>query len=242
MNKHLTRFAKIAISALLLGLIISRMNAENVLQTLRAVDLRFALAALAVSHLDRFLQAGKWWLLLRQSGQQLPLRIAIANTYVGNFAGLFLPASVGGDFVRVFLLKAFPIQMSEVVASIVVERVFGVLALVFTAAGALLLADTAGVQVPEPVRWLVLPVFGGLLVAIAASFRLRSGIPAFVLRLGERFHLQRRLESLTGSYRRYGKRKVAILTYFVLSVVEVLTVTVIFLLMARAVGIPLPPA
>jgi uncharacterized protein (TIRG00374 family) len=232
---------KILVSAGLVGFLLWRVDLGELGAVLAHANLRLALAAAAVAHADRVLQGGKWWLLLRAAGARFGLGAAIANTYSGNFAGMFLPSGVGGDFVRVALLRDSGIPLSEVVASIVVERVFGVLALFFTAAGATLLAERAGLPVPDGVAPLAVASLVVLLGVIALSFRFGiEGFLRWVARIGSRLRLGERLTALTDSYRRYGKRKPAILTYFVLSVAEVLMVAFVFALTAWALGIRIP--
>lgn len=154
MSRTLGQVLKIIVSAGLVGLLLWRVDLAELGEVLAGTHPGFAVAALALAHVDRALQGGKWWLLLRASGAHLGVGAAIANTYVGNFAGQFLPSGVGGDFVRVALLRTSGIALSELVASIVVERVFGVLALFFTAAAAAFLPSAPGSPCPrEPRRW-----------------------------------------------------------------------------------------
>ena len=241
MKRRMLGLLKILVSAGLVGFLLSRVDLAEVGATLARTDPKLALAALAVAHADRALQGGKWWLLLRAAGARFSLGAAIANTYAGNFAGMFLPSGVGGDFVRIALLRTSGIAMSEVVASIVVERVFGILALFLTAAGATLLARWFGIPVPEKLDLLALTLLLAMLVAIALSFRLGvEGRLRWVTRIGARFRLGDRLASLTDAYRRYGKRKIAVLTYLVLSVAEVMMMVGVITLVAWSLGGHIP--
>ncbi len=229
---------KVAVSLGLLALLLTRVDLSSVGQTLRAADMRLIAAALGLGCADRILQAAKWRLLLTSSGTQIGFGAAVVNTYVGNFAGLFLPASVGGDVVRVWLLRETKLPTAEVVASILVERAFGVLALVLAAGAGVLLADTLDVPVPAGMATTVLVATGVLLLAIVASFRLDiSGALDWVGRVGARFSLGELAGQLPDSYRRYGKRKPALFTFLILSVIEVGAIAVMYGLTVRALGL-----
>jgi uncharacterized protein (TIRG00374 family) len=233
---------RVGVSLALVVFLVSRVDLAGVGRILAVADVPLLLAALVVGHLDRILQAAKWRLLLSGAGVRIGLPAAVANTYLGNFAGQFLPSGVGGDVVRVWRLREMRLPTDEVVASILVERAFGVLALAATAGGATLLARATGVPLPPRTGSVILAISLGLLVVAAASFRLDvSRVLAWIARAGRRFSLGERLERLTDAYRRYGKRKSLLLVYLALSIAEVATMAVVVALAARALGADVDP-
>ena len=228
---------RVAVSGGLLALLFTRVDLAGVGRALGRADGWLLLAALGIGHADRVLQAEKWRLLLRSSGTRIGHGAAIANTYVGNFAGQFLPSGVGGDVVRVWLLREMKLSTTEVIASILVERGFGVLALVFTAGGAVVLARAIGIELPSRLAWAILGVAGPLFLVTLASFRLDvDRMLAWIGRVGSRFSLGEKATQLTAAYRSYGKRKRVLLSYLALSVVEVAMVSLVFSVCIRAMG------
>lgn len=61
---------------------------------------RFALA-LGLLFVSRFFTVGRWYVLLRSAGINMPFGKASAITFTGLFASNFLPSTVGGDLVRI---------------------------------------------------------------------------------------------------------------------------------------------
>ena len=227
---------RVVVSLGLIALLLSRVDLAEIGRTLLGAAPWPVLGAFLTSHFDRALQAWKWRALLQSSGVPIGFGLALSNTYIGNFTGQFLPSGVGGDVVRIVLLRQLRLPVAEVTASIVIERGFGMLALVVTAAGAFLMARWLEIPVPDTTGWVILGILAVMLAITAASFRL--GIQGVLDRLG-RFapRVSKRLETLADAYRRYGKRKRVILQYFALSVFEVAVLTMVFFLCARALGI-----
>ena len=58
-------------------------------------------AAVALSALDRFTMAYKWWLLLRARRLSVSLWIAVRSYFASSLYGLVLPVTVGADAVRI---------------------------------------------------------------------------------------------------------------------------------------------
>lgn len=84
------------------------------------------------------LAATRWWLLLRVQDIRLPLRRLCGLNFIGQFFNAFLPGSTGGDVIRIYyILREVPDRKALATLSIVVDRAFGLLALLLVAAVAL---------------------------------------------------------------------------------------------------------
>lgn len=118
-------------------------------------DARLApiLAACALVLLDRALMAYRWLVLLRPfSTADGPSFGAVMRVFfVSTFVGTFLPASVGGDAVRAFALARENVPGPSALASVLMDRMLGVLSILILAAAGLAiarsLADSPGVVV-----------------------------------------------------------------------------------------------
>jgi uncharacterized protein (TIRG00374 family) len=82
----------------------------------------------------------KWYILLRAQGIPVPLAAVTNYTFVGFFFNNFLPANVGGDVMRGFGLARYTERSAEAAVSVIVDRIIGLLAFMFTAVVAALIA------------------------------------------------------------------------------------------------------
>jgi len=91
---------------------------------------------------DRTLMAYRWLVLLRPfSGPGGPRFGAVMRIFfVSTFVGTFLPASVGGDAVRAYALAREGVDAPASVASVLMDRMLGVLSLLIMAAVGLIFA------------------------------------------------------------------------------------------------------
>ena len=95
-----------------------------------SVDPRCLTAVLALVAIDRLVMILRWVLLLRASGVAVSPSRAAAIFLTSSFVGSFLPAGVGGDAARAYGLSRVTASGSEALASVAVDRLLGVLALV----------------------------------------------------------------------------------------------------------------
>jgi uncharacterized protein (TIRG00374 family) len=94
--------------------------------------------ALALVLLDRALMAYRWLVLVRvfEPPDRLPLTTILRVFFVSTFVGTFLPTSIGGDAVRAYSLTRTNARGASSVASVLMDRLLGVVSLlVVTVAG-----------------------------------------------------------------------------------------------------------
>lgn len=190
--------------------------------------------AVALSALDRAIMAYKWWLLLRARRLAVSLWTAVRSYFASSLYGLVLPVTVGADAVRIVALRQFGIP--EVMASIVVERGLGIVAMGSVALlSCLLLADVvANDAVRSLGLWLLIVVaLSGVLftvsLALAGHAAQWSRAPAVMRRAAEAY----------GVYRRHPG---TLALFYGLSVFESLICAGIAWVAAAGLGSPLPLA
>lgn len=194
----------------------------------------YLLLALGLFVIAVITNAIKWHILLKAQGIPVPLRALINYTFVGFFFNNFLPANVGGDVMRGFGLARYTERSAEAAVSVVVDRIIGLLAFMFTAVVAALIAvnivpagpERADDALAESLTQVeIVAVIGMLMIvggfAVMLSHRLRQ-------RLGQLFELKllkplaplyQRISEAFGAYRhQYG----ALLLAFSVGVVTVL--------------------
>ena len=82
------------------------------------------------------LMALRWRLLLSAKGIDAPLAWLTRTYFVALFAGQFLPAAIGGDAVRAVELGRRTHDAPEAVASVLIDRLVGLVSLVVLAVAA----------------------------------------------------------------------------------------------------------
>jgi uncharacterized protein (TIRG00374 family) len=198
----------------------------------RARPLWLALGLLWVV-LDRVIMAAKWGILLKVQGLDRPLGELVRVYFAGTFFGSFLPTGVGGDVIRVLQVARGRSEIGRATASVIMERVIGILAL------AALVVPCLGVFVlrerPDllPLLGAVLLVFavGAALLAVAlggrmpGADRLKRRLPARLIRFADTFRL-------------YARARRALAVFFLCSLVEQLVPVAANQAMGRALDLP----
>ena len=113
----------------LLALILYFVDLREVVAVVTALEPWYLVAVLAVMYLDRALMAYKWRPLLRDAGVHLPYSVLLRSYLIAPLAAIFLPSTVGGDLFRLYHLSRYKVDTRAVLASIVVERVIGFVAM-----------------------------------------------------------------------------------------------------------------
>lgn len=131
LKSRLIFVAKIAVSVLLIGYLFRETNPADIGKRIAGAELSYLLAALAVIAVITPLLGLRWFLVLKSVGAPLPLRAAVPISYIGMFFGQFLPAAVGSDAIRGWFAYRNGIGIRAAVTSLLVDRIFGLLALAF---------------------------------------------------------------------------------------------------------------
>lgn len=124
---------RLAITAVILALLSRGIDFAESARAVAAIDLRALGLVLVLVAFDRLVMIWRWLLLLRSSGVAIAPGAAARLFLISSFVGSFLPAGVGADAARAYGLSRASASGSEAVASVAVDRVLGVLSLVFMA-------------------------------------------------------------------------------------------------------------
>jgi len=126
---------RILVAVVLTALVFWKSHPAEVLQALAHTRPGPILVAVLLVLLDRTLMAYRWLVLLRPfSGPDGPRFGAVMRIFfVSTFVGTFLPASVGGDAVRAYALAKERVHGSAAVASVLMDRMLGVLSVLVMA-------------------------------------------------------------------------------------------------------------
>jgi glycosyltransferase 2 family protein len=152
----------------LLGLVIWRNRDEIERVLSRPLDLRLFALALAIYGIGVMLTFIRWFLLVRVIEPHFRLSATLVLGSIGMVYNLVIPGGVGGDLIKATYLGRMRIKRTQAIASMVIDRILGLLALFILAAIA---GAIAWRTAPTEVRTLAvlawLAVFSGFLVLLA---------------------------------------------------------------------------
>jgi uncharacterized protein (TIRG00374 family) len=238
----LARLLRIVIAVGLTAVVIWNAHPATVLRTVAAADARWVLASVLLVLLDRSLMAWRWMDLLcaLTPGSRPPFAVILRTFFVSTFIGSFLP-SIGGDAYRAYALSRYDVRLSESAASVLMDRVLGVLGIAVLGVVAVIFGRRAAVG--QAILVPLTAAFAACAIVAVAVFSDRAAALAQTMaaRLPGR-GLQRAVTSLTEAMRRYSNHHVELGRVLLTSVaVQALRVGQAYCL-GKSISIELPLA
>ena len=132
---------RLIVSLSVLAVLLARVDVRGVGAALQAVEPFCFFAAVVVDFVSRAIMIGRWVLLLRVAGQPVPGWSAAKIFFASTFVGAAMPTG-GADVTRAYVLSRRTGRAAEASASVVVDRLIGVTALVVLGAVTLAVGDT----------------------------------------------------------------------------------------------------
>lgn len=154
-------FLRIGVSAALLVFLFSKIDGHNVLEAAGHADKLFLALSFVLALLINVICYFRWKMLLNGVGVYPSPRKLISSFCGGVFFNMFLPSTVGGDFVRSIDLSQRTQKAHEVVATVIVDRLSGYAGMMIVALAGIL----CGLRVIDDHR--VMFGIGGLAVGLA---------------------------------------------------------------------------
>jgi len=155
--------ALVALAFGLLGLVIYQKSDKIQAVFSRRLDLRWLLAGEAIFLTALFVTFIRWYLLVRVIEPKFKFRAAVLLGFIGNVFNLVIPGAVGGDLIKAAYLVRMEIKKTQAIASMVIDRILGLL-------GLFVLASAAGVfawsGAPTDVRTLIVAAWTALAVGL----------------------------------------------------------------------------
>ncbi len=164
-KKVFSVFLRVAISAILIVFLFKQIDIDisSLLRIIRGANPLLLGLAFLVFLVLYVVALFRWDMLLKGAKVDLPLRRVIVSYCGGVFFNLFMPSSIGGDVMRSIDLASYTKKPKEIVATVMLDRLSGYVALVMVA----LAAMSVGFSLVED-RWVLgaLALIVGLLVVI----------------------------------------------------------------------------
>jgi glycosyltransferase 2 family protein len=121
--------ALVALAFGLLGLAI-RQNSQKIQEVLtRRLDFRWLVAGEAIFLIALVSTFIRWYLLVRVIDPRFKLRSAVLLGFIGTVWNLVIPGAVGGDLIKAGYLVRMRIKKTQAIASMVIDRILGLLGL-----------------------------------------------------------------------------------------------------------------
>lgn len=153
MKNRLFDLAKFLVSVVLLGLVLARVDREDLLRQLRAANISLLGLALALFIFGVFLRAFRWRALLTDRGLHVPVSVLTRLYFVGQFFNTFLPTGFGGDVMRAVELARYGVSKAESVSTVFLDRLSGLMAFFLMTLVAL---PFAGSLIPQSIMFLLI--------------------------------------------------------------------------------------
>jgi uncharacterized protein (TIRG00374 family) len=221
------------------------VDLRDVADVLERFPVGYAALAIVVVTIDRALMSYKWSLLVRAQGYRLGILQSMTMYCAAMLWGSALPATVGADAVRAVLATRQGIKGTDVVASIVVERVVGFVWALVLGIVCLFVLRSIGVLGPayDPV------VFGGTaMLAAAIAIVLISMNRSFMARAAawlpvalQRTRIVNRLADVARASQSLGASRSTIVRFSALTVLEQLFALTLPWTLAAGLGVDVDP-
>ncbi len=158
------KIGRLAVSAGLIFYLFKRMDLGQVWSHLSGARVSFLGLASLMILLMVIANSIRWRVVLKPKGLDLPLTRLFYFYLVSIFFSSFLPTSIGGDFVRIVGIAHQTGRRSDALASVVIERLLGLVALLPIAALSFPFVLT------EVKEWKVIGISAAGTVLIVAGF------------------------------------------------------------------------
>ena len=170
----------------LLWVLAANVDLEAVGATFAEASPGWIAAALALAFLQPPLGAGRWSVVCRQLGKRLPYLTLLRFNLVGVFFNQCLPSTVGGDAVRIWLVRRAGFKLGGAVNSVLLDRLVALAALALLSIATLpalfarvddpLARNGVAIGLALTVVGLVLIVVGDRVFPLPARFRLSAAV------------------------------------------------------------------
>jgi len=230
---------KLLVSLALLAFLFSRTDLQAIWALFRSLRLPLLLSSVALYLVAQIVSTLRWRCLLQAEQINLSTWRLFLLYLEGMFFNLMLPTVIGGDIVRGYQIFRLTQQKESSLASILVERLSGYVALIMIACIALILGSS---HLHDPVTvWLTVASAAGIIGIIAGL--LNDQLQILFFRLLNRTGLGRFNEALQrfhGALQRYWKHRRALLQAVGLSLILQSLVIMIFYLISRSLNLSVP--
>lgn len=239
MKKHLLMLARYVISISLLVILLTTANLGEIWGTLKTSSIIYLVIALLFAFCRVFISAYRWQIMLSPKGIHVPFGSLACFYFVGNFFNMFLPTVLGGDVVRGYELARFSRRAVDSIATVLMERILGFLALILICWIALIFGfrNLEGTNILLVIG--VVSVAFIFLMALLSNTRFTARILSLT-RIFKRWNIEGALKETYKSLRSFTASKKVLLNALVISLLYqfVGIVSTFFISQSLGLGVP----
>ena len=130
---------RLGLSGALLWYLFSKIDVGQIWEVLRGARLEFLVYAGLIFFVVNLILLARWFIFIKALEVTSSIRDIMRYYFVGLFGNLFLPSSIGGDFLKIYGLCRSSSQKTKVVASVLLDRLSGFAAIVLVSVMAFIL-------------------------------------------------------------------------------------------------------
>ena len=197
--KKVRFFLRLLISAVLIYLLFQKISMNNLYETISRIGWFYFFLCVFIYLISQVISSIRWQMILKTMKEDISVFVLVAVYLIGMFANLFLPSIIGGDVLKVYLLrKRFSLQ--RVADSIIMERYNGLFALcAISVIGAVYNKDWRIILILLSVFFLVAfsPFFLKKFTALSSSLGKKKAVSSFLQDMGAFSHDKKALFLVT---------------------------------------------
>lgn len=158
-NKTITTILKLVVSGLLMYFIFSKLDVNEITDTLRTSSPVYLLLALVFFFISKVLAAFRLNLYFHQLKVLLTHASNLKLYFLGMFYNLFLPGGIGGDAYKGYAIKKkFDVGTKKVISVLVLDRLSGLLLLFVYACCLLVFIKEENIATIRPLFLISIPI------------------------------------------------------------------------------------
>jgi len=226
----LIKLLKVCVSVSLIVFLLYKVGAAKLLYTISSVNIYYILLAFFLVIGGIVISSYKWQILLSAQNMSISLPALVSFYFIGLFSNNFLPTSIGGDAVRIYIVSKQSKKAVESLTSVFMERATGLSALLFIAVVSLIGGHKLGIE--RNITFVIIALFVGfsLFLIVLLSERLFERFTKIfrVLRLNS---LENKVKEIHNSVYIYKKHREILSKAMALSFVfQIISVMVIYII------------
>lgn len=132
-KKYLWHIFKATISIAAIIVIVNSVDIQKSLEAVKTASIKLLLLSILITIIEQLVIAHKWIILLKVKNFTISIWQLLNINLIAGFWGLFLPSSLSIDILRGYYLVKNESSKGLSASSIIVDRVMGILSLLFVA-------------------------------------------------------------------------------------------------------------
>lgn len=231
------KYIRLIISALLFIIVLSFLKWNDIGNAILKSNIKILIFAFCLHIIGLLISVVRWDVLLRAVSIEKSIGKLLIIYWVSLFYNLFLPTSIGGDLVRVYDLNRSTGKLEGSIASVVMDRLTGMIVLLFIALGAMVLNVRLYNQ--NLLLWTIIflvcfIIFFFILIFSSSRKLLYYFIPSKILGF-----IQKKMEQVLNAFSYYRTNMRVLVIALIWGIMLQLNVIFYYYLIGRSLGIKL---